>query len=113
MSIHRTEEVTRTHKTTRWMITGEWSGPSNPAGGYTRFQHLEYTRDSKRADWCDGNSIRFSDGTMLFLAVEPMGHGERRQRPEKNGYGKLISDCVRHDVNTVDELCARQSEARS
>ena len=99
--------------TTRWMITGERSGPSNPAGNYTRNVHREVTKDAQRAKWCTDHNIPYSDGTMLYLSVRPMGHGERSKEPMKNGYGSLISDCVRHDCNDVERLCEIQDRLRA
>lgn len=104
MSIIHETTVTHTYKTTRWEIIGTWSGPANPAGDYTRECHKEYTRDRSRAEWCDSNNIRFDDGTMLYLSVRPMGHGERRHKGRTGGYTSLIDDCVRFDVASVADL---------
>ncbi len=86
-----------------WMIEGVWSGPQNPAGNYTRIVHREFTSSQTRVDACrDLGSIRYDDGTLLFLTVSP---APRRGRPEAiNGYNNLIDSCIAEGVASVAEL---------
>ena len=87
---------------TTWMIEGEWTGPSDPAGDWCRLAHREYTTSKLRADACRAmGSIRYSDGTRLLLHVSP--HIGRRIG-SRNGYGDLITDCIRHGVTAVEDL---------
>ena len=87
---------------TTWMIEGNWTGPVNPAGDWTRLAHREYTTSYDRAHDAAGiPSIRFGDGTSLVLRVAE--HHGRRDR-EVNGYGDLITDCIRYGVTAVDDL---------
>ena len=87
---------------TTWMIEGEWSGPSDPAGDWNRLVHREYTTSQQRADACrEMGSILYSDGTRLLLHVS-VHHGCRHG--SRNGYGDLIPDCIRHGVKSVEDL---------
>lgn len=94
---------------TTYMITGEWSGPSSPAGNYTRIVHREYLRADTAAKHAfvekvrNLNLIRYTDGTALYLHVEAMPPRAKR-RPTINGYGSLIRDCISYGVNSVDAL---------
>ncbi len=86
----------------QWMIEGEWSGPVNPAGDWTRIVHREFTTDQDRADACRAlGSILYTDGTRLFLSVTS---SDRRALPLLDGYGRLITDCIAQGVSSVDEL---------
>ena len=95
-----------------YMIEGEWSGPQSPAGNWTRFQHREFTQSKKRAEAINElGSIRYSDGTYLYLTVTE-GKGPAKKRPAIDGYGKLINECLRYGVSSVDELYKRKAEAK-
>jgi len=84
----------------RWLVSGMWSGY---VSAQTREVHRETIEDRTLADAIQKlGSIRFTDGTLLYLFVREMGRGERVNT--LNGYGRLIRDCVRHGVNSVREL---------
>jgi len=89
-----------------YMIEGEWTGPSSPAGGYTRHVHREYTKSKRRADDCERlGSILYTDGTRLLLSVEDVTETHyTKRRPKINGYSKLIGDCLAHGVSAVADL---------
>jgi hypothetical protein len=79
-----------------YIIEGIWSGYGS---GRDKLAHREYTDDAERAEKCKQmHSIRFTDGTVLYLKV----YEERL--PAMNGYGDLISDCIRQGVKSVAEL---------
>lgn len=96
-------------KKQRYELTGEWSGPRSPAGGYTAFQHREYTTDHALVLFATAiGAIQFTDGTCLHLHARPMKPGERPGK-DFDGYGKLIRDCKRYNVDSVSALCAAQN----
>lgn len=96
----------------RFEIVGIWSGPTNPAGDFTRDCHREVTRDRSLILFLKGvHGIRFTDGTMLYLSARQMDKGERAKKPI-NGYTTLIRDCARYGVSSVDALIAAQEMAK-
>jgi len=95
----------------RWVIEGEWSGYRS---GQQRIVHREVTSDPARAEWVNKtHGIRYSDGTMLYMSCRLMEKGERLKAGLINSYGSLISDCVRHNVDSVDALCEKRKGAQA
>lgn len=89
---------------TTWMIEGEWSGPQNPAGNWTRIVHREFTKSRNRADACRNlHSILYSDGTRLFLTVTER-HRSGQRPPAIPGYHELINACLQTGIASVDDL---------
>ena len=92
----------------RYILTGEWTGPSSPAGDFNPFQHRECVTEHRLVLWAkDIGRITFTDGTALILRAEPMQKGERFGAPIL-GYKSLIRDCFRYGVDSVAALCAAQ-----
>ncbi len=84
------------------MIEGEWRGYRASQDHVVHREYLSQGGDNKRLEWCKSNhSITFTDGTALILKVSEVS---KKQLPEISGYTSLISDCVRHDVNSVAKL---------
>jgi hypothetical protein len=87
----------------RYVIQGEWSGPRNPAGNYTRIQHREVTTNQKLIDFCGRtHGIRYDDGTMLYLSCRPCQ--PREVVKEILGYSSLIRECAAKGVDSVAAL---------
>lgn len=97
------KQITKTvNYRVRWVIEGTWSGYNSRQ---SRVVHCEVTHDAKRAEAVrQMGSITYTDGTCLYLSVRELGYRERLSNPKRNSYGSLISDCIRHGVNTVDAL---------
>ena len=91
----------RRGKKTVYEITGTWTGYTS---SQQRVAHREYNTDTERAEWCkDHYQIRYTDGTGLILNVREIT-GKDQIQATQDGYGKLISSCVRHDVSAVADL---------
>jgi hypothetical protein len=90
----------------RYEITGEWSGPKNPAGDYTRLCYRETTTNEGLIQFVSRtHGIQFSDGTMLFLRCRPLGVTEQG-KSDMLGYSELVHDCFMANVDSVDALNA-------
>lgn len=85
----------------RYIIEGEWSGYRS---GQRKIVHREVTTNEKLAEWVGRTyAITYADGTRLCLSVRPCKTGER-VKDMMNSYRKLIRDCHRFDVTSVDAL---------
>lgn len=93
----------------RYAIVGEWSGPANPAGDFTRYVHREYVRctSERGRERLESirklGSIRYTDGTLLFISIVDVT-GDRKLPKANPSYRSLIEDCLRHGVNAVADL---------
>ncbi len=85
----------------RFVIEGEWSGYRS---SQQKVVHREVTTDAALVKKIEGAyAISYTDGTCLVLSVRPCTPREVVKN-QKNSYGKLIRDCARYDVWSVDEL---------
>lgn len=88
-----------------FMIEGNWSGPHNPAGEWTRMQHREYTTCPTFAEKCQAlGQIAYGDGTLLYLRVQRWTKKDGKRLPEIKKYTELIHVCVATGINRVDDL---------
>lgn len=85
----------------RWLIEGEWSGYTD---GQRKVVHRKVIqgRPKFRIAIERLRCITYTDGTRLLLTVRDCK--PREKVVEINGYGSLIEDCVRHNVNSVANL---------
>lgn len=82
------------------VIEGEWSGYT---ASQRRICYREYTTSKKRIEEVVNlRYIRYSDGTGLALFVREKPKGKKLE--ELLGYKQLISACIRHGVNAVNDL---------
>lgn len=89
-------------KPTRFIIEGEWTGYHD---GQRRVVHRQVhpaTSTQLRAWAARVGAIRYTDGTCLVVRVRDCA--PREKIAEIRGYTKLIDDCARHNVNSVDAL---------
>jgi hypothetical protein len=72
--------------------------------------HREVVKDRKLAEAIQKlGSIRYTDGTKLYLFVRELNRSERVKAMDS--YGSLIRDCIKHGVDAVSELpTAREVE---
>lgn len=89
---------------TVYVIEGEWSGYRS---SQRRVVHREYTTSKERAEQIERLAyIFYSDGTRLDLYVREKL--DRKKREPISGYTRLINDCLRYGVNTVNEVVQKQ-----
>jgi hypothetical protein len=80
-----------------YTIEGVWTGYTS---AQRQVAHREHTRSEERIEEIRKlGSILYTDGTKLLLRVL-----EGKQGEPIDGYSKLIADCLRHGVNSVDAL---------
>lgn len=87
---------------TRFVIEGEWSGYRS---GQARIVHRQVYPAARRKlrEWAAGtHSIRYTDGTLLYLTVRDCRPRERVK--EIKGYASLIEDCFHRGVSAVEDL---------
>ena len=93
----------------RFVIEGKWSR-YNPAQRSVVHRTVHPSTFKKLRVWAEKvSSITYADGTCLYLTVRDCEARERVQ--EIHGYDSLIADCVKYDVDSVDELYKRLTEA--
>lgn len=86
----------------RFVIEGEWSGYRSSQQRVVHRQVFPGNRKMLR-QWADNNhSILYTDGTRLLITVRDCKPRERVQ--QLLSYTKLIEDCARHGVSSVEAL---------
>lgn len=86
----------------RYVVEGEWSGYRSDQ---QRVVHREVVKGSRKRflKWVgETYSIRYTDGTCLYLSVREAKPREKVQQVK--GYTSLIEDCFFHRVASVDAL---------
>ena len=81
----------------RWILEGEWSGYRS---SQQHIVHRTIITDPKPFEKL--SSIRYTDGTSLYLSVKPCKPRERVK--QIHGYDDLIRKCVNAGVDSVDAL---------
>ena len=84
----------------RYILEGTWSGY---ASSQSRVVHKVIISE-KKAKEIEKHlpSIRYTDGTSLYLRTLPAK--KREQVQEIHGYDGLIADCLSQGVNNVEAL---------
>ena len=86
----------------RFVIEGTWSGYRSGQDCLAHRQVYPASYKKLRA-WADKTySIRFTDGTFLYLSVRDCK--PREHVKERKGYTGLINDCYYHNVISVEAL---------
>jgi hypothetical protein len=97
--------------TVRFIIEGEWSGYRSSQQRVVHRQVYASAFKKLRA-WADKtHAIRYTDGTALYLTVRDCKPRERVV--EIRGYTKLIENCARHDVSSVQALIDLDEKAKA
>jgi len=92
----------------RYVIEGTWSGYTS---AQSRVVYREVTKDKKFADAvAQMGSIHYTDGTALYLQIRPAAL--REKVTEIKSYAKLIRDCVRYNVASVEALYKKKNASR-
>lgn len=83
----------------RYVLEGEWSGYTS---SQQRVVHREVVSKKTAEAANELGSIRYTDGTCLYLSARPCKPREKVQTIL--GYRSLINDCLMLGVSSVAEL---------
>lgn len=88
----------------RFVLEGEWSGYRSEQRRVCHRTVTKYPEQYKKLTF-----IRFTDNTSLDLTLRECKPRERIK--EIHGYDELISKCIQHGVNAVEDLPKYKKDA--